>query len=122
MGSKGYKWKSCYKRATPMHLNHREIDCCVPTSPTRFAGFPATIVFGSTGFNTREPAAIWAPSPTMMLPNTFAEAPIKTLLPIFGCLSPSSFPVPPRVIFYKNIDEIMAQYAKCIAQTIIVSG
>ena len=43
------------------------------------------------------PAAIREQYPTWMFPNTFAPAPIITPLPIFGCRSPSSLPVPPSV-------------------------
>ena len=38
-----------------------------------------------------------APLPTRMLPRTRAQAPMRTLSEIFGCRSPSSFPVPPSV-------------------------
>ena len=65
--------------------------------PTTLAGFPATIPFAGTAFNTNEPAAIIAPDPTTMFPKIVLRAPINTLSWIFGCLSPTSFPVPPRV-------------------------
>ena len=50
-----------------------------------------------TLFKTTDPEAILLLSPIFIFPNTFAPAPIKTPLPILGCLSPSTFPVPPRV-------------------------
>ena len=64
------------------------------TLPTSLAGEPATMVFGGTGFRTREPAATMAPLPIVMLPRIVAAAPMRTLSLILGCLSPSAFPVP----------------------------
>lgn len=55
---------------------------------------------GGKSFKTRDPAAIMAPSPTEMLPRIVAPAPIRAPCPIFGCLSPCSFPVPPSVTPY----------------------
>ncbi len=68
-----------------------------PASPTTRAGTPATVLHGGTSCSTTEPAAIRLQSPTRMLPRTAAPAPISTPSPIFGCRSPSSLPVPPRV-------------------------
>ena len=65
--------------------------------PTTLAGAPATIACGATGLSTNDPAAIMAPLPTVMLPKTVECAPMSTPFPIFGCLSPTSFPVPPSV-------------------------
>ena len=65
--------------------------------PTALAGAPATIVCGATGLSTNDPAAIMAPLPTVMFPRIVECAPMRTPLPIFGCLSPTSFPVPPSV-------------------------
>ena len=44
-----------------------------------------------------EPAPILELSPTLIGPRTFAPEPIITLLPMVGCLLPTSLPVPPRV-------------------------
>ena len=65
--------------------------------PTSFAGAPATMTCGATGFNTSDPAAIIAPFPTVMFPRMVLCAPMSTFFPIFGCRSPTSFPVPPKV-------------------------
>mmetsp|Transcript_8588 Transcript_8588/g.23071 ORF Transcript_8588/g.23071 Transcript_8588/m.23071 type:complete len:274 (+) Transcript_8588:197-1018(+) len=69
------------------------------TLPTTFAGEPATMARGATGFRTKEPAPIMEPLPIVMLPSTVALAPMSTLLPILGCRSPVSLPVPPKVTF-----------------------
>ena len=68
-----------------------------PELPTTLAGTPATVVKEATDFKTNEPAATLEHSPIEILPYIFAPAPIKTLFPILGCLSPRTFPVPPRV-------------------------
>ena len=70
-----------------------------PAGPITLAGTPATVVLGGTSFSTTLPAAILLQWPTRMLPSTLAPAPISTLLPILGCRSPVSLPVPPRVTF-----------------------
>lgn len=65
--------------------------------PTGCAGAPATISQSATALSTRLPGAMRAPLPMCMLPRTLAAAPIRTLSPTFGCLSPVSLPVPPSV-------------------------
>ena len=52
--------------------------------PTIRAGTPAAVVCGGTGCSTTEPAPIFAPRPTSILPRIFAPAPIITPSRIFG--------------------------------------
>lgn len=52
--------------------------------PTMRAGTPAAVVCGGTGCSTTEPAPIFAPRPTSILPRIFAPAPIITPSRIFG--------------------------------------
>lgn len=40
------------------------------TLPTTFAGVPATMARGSTGFSTSDPAPIMEPLPMVILPST----------------------------------------------------
>ena len=61
------------------------------------AGTPATVVCAGTSHKTTLPAPIFAPMPISMLPKSFAPAPIKTPERTFGCLSPHSVLVPPKV-------------------------
>ena len=65
--------------------------------PTTFAGTPATVMCSGTSSRTTLPAAIFAPSPISTFPKILAHELIKTPFLTLGCLSPTSFPVPPRV-------------------------
>ena len=65
--------------------------------PTTIAGTPATVVFASTSESTTLPAATLAPFPISTFPKICAAELIKTPSRTFGCLSPVSLPVPPRV-------------------------
>ena len=62
----------------------------LPGTPT------ATESFGIS-FSMTEFAPILELSPIVMLPRTFAPAPIITLFPIVGCLFPLSSETPPRI-------------------------
>ena len=70
-----------------------------PAVPTARAGTPAMVVLGGTGCKTTEPAAIREHAPISILPRIFAPAPIMMPWRTFGCRSPASLPVPPRVKF-----------------------
>jgi len=59
-------------------------------------------LWGGTSFNTREPAAIIAPSPIFIFPSMVALAPISAPSPTLGWRSPISFPVPPNVTPCQN--------------------
>ena len=67
------------------------------------AGTPATVVFASTSESTTLPAATLAPFPISTFPKICAAELIKTPSRTFGCLSPVSFPVPPRAVSYTHL-------------------
>ena len=65
------------------------------------AGFPTAVVLGGTSISTRDPAPIFAPTPILTFPRIVAPAPIRPLSPIFGCRSPTSFPVLPSDTWWR---------------------
>ena len=60
-------------------------------------GTPTIVTFEGTFFRITAFAPIFTLSPIIIFPRILAPEPIKTLLPIVGCLLPFSLPVPPRV-------------------------
>lgn len=65
--------------------------------PINLAGFPMTVVLGGTSMRTTAPTPILSPLPILTFSRMVAPTLIKTLLPILGCMSLPSLPVPPRV-------------------------
>mmetsp|Transcript_6053 Transcript_6053/g.9898 ORF Transcript_6053/g.9898 Transcript_6053/m.9898 type:complete len:245 (-) Transcript_6053:800-1534(-) len=66
-------------------------------NPMIRAGAPTAVAPLGMARSTTLPAPILTRSPICMLPRIFVPAPINTSFPTFGCLSPFSLPVPPKV-------------------------
>ena len=64
------------------------------------AGTPTTVALSGTSLSTTALAPILELFPIFIAPSILAPEPIKTLLPISGCLlneESTTFPVPPKV-------------------------